>query len=174
MFSVIYRVNVTLSIEQPLFWALTNVNLIRKISYVCYLRAFLHSGSSTSKQRKFLIMTPSCKELNCYVFGSYCLPSYLQSNFVLNLSSQLYDYHKLVSACHVMTLMMMTMMMITKMINNDKYDNMIKMMMITIIILFANTGYVCQLKMKKKKKKTNSTSPNLYQQQRGFFYAPQN
>ena len=33
--------------------------------------------------------------------------------------------------------------------------------------------YVCQLKMKKKKK-TNSTSPNLYQQQREFLYAPQN
>ena len=46
------------------------------------------------------------------------------------------------------------------------------MMMITIIIVFDNTGYVCQLKMKKKK--TNSTAPNLYQQQREFFYAPQN
>ena len=28
----------------------------------------------------------------CSVLGSYCLPSYLQSNVVLNLSSQLYEY----------------------------------------------------------------------------------
>ena len=49
---------------------------------------------------------------------------------------------------------------------------MLMMMITTIIIVSDNTGYVCQLNMKKKK--TNSTAPNLYQQQREFLNAPQN
>ena len=84
----------------------------------------------------------------CSVLGSYCLPSYLQSNVVLNLSSQLYEYHKLVGAYHVMMMMMMMMimmmvrMMMISMIKITMIMIMIKMMMITII-LFDDRGYIC-------------------------------